>query len=292
MGDGRYVYHNYRNAPQVSSTHQITSCPSAPSKGSVNQYGAEYIEITCAGDHTVSFAGPTAAQVLPVDPHSGKYMFWSNKEDVSDTTLTRDFDFSGVSGPVDFSFWTWYDLEKGYDYLYLEASTDGQHWDILKTPSCTEQDQSGNSYGCGYNGKSGGADQARWINEQVDLSSYAGKKVQLRFEYVTDATVVGAGLLLDDLSIPEVNYSSDFEADDVGWKADGFARLENAVPQTFRLSLILQKTGKTTVQDVPVTPDQTAEVSVSLQAGESAVLIVTGTQRFTRQPTAYTIEIK
>ena len=28
-------------------------------------------------------------------------------------TLTREFDFTGVTGPIEFSYWTWYDLEKG-----------------------------------------------------------------------------------------------------------------------------------------------------------------------------------
>ncbi len=292
VGDGRYVYHNYPNAPTVSATETIDSCPQPPANRTVNQYGADYIEITCPGNHTLSFSGSTQTDVLPTDPHSGKYVFWSNSADQSDTTLTHDFDFSKVSGPLEFSYWTWYDLEKGYDYLYLEASTDGQHWDILKTPSCTSQDKSGNSYGCGYNAESGGGNAAKWINEKVDLSQYAGKKVQLRFEYVTDAEVLGAGLLLDDFSIPAINYSSDLEADEGGWQSNGFARVENAVPQTFRLDMIIKGSDKTSVQNVTVNADQTASVALSLQSGESAVLVVTGTQRFTRLPAGYTFEIK
>ena len=249
VGDGRYVYRDYRNAPQVSATEKIETCPRSPENATVNQYGADYIQITCAGDHTLSFTGSTVAKILPTDAHSGKYVTWSNKADLSDMTLTREFDFSAVSGPLELSYWTWYDIEKGYDYFYLETSTDGQHWTIVKTPSCTEKDDSGNSYGCGYTGRSGGGEQSTWINEHVDLSSYAGKKVQLRFEYVTDAEVLGEGVLLDDLSLPAANYSSDFETDDGGWKADGFARVENVLPQTFRLSLILTGGGKTSVQN-------------------------------------------
>ena len=291
-GDGRYVYHNYSDAPKVSATRTIDQCPQSPISTSVGQYGADYFEITCAGDYKLTFTGSTVTTILPADAHSGKQMFWSNAGDQSDTTLTREFDFSGVSGPLDFSYWTWYDLEKGFDYLYLEASTDGQHWDIIKTPSCTEKDESGNSYGCGYNGLSGGGGGAVWINEHADLSAYAGKKIQLRFEYVTDAAVLGEGLLLDDLSIPAANYTADLETDDGGWTANGFIRMENALPQTYRLSLILQGGGKTSVQGVEVNADETAEVPLSLKSGESAVLIVTGTQRFTHRDAGYTIEIK
>ncbi len=292
VGDGRYTYHNYQNAPKVSAQKTIDTCPQAPITNSVNQYGAEYLEIQCSGNYTLSFTGSTVAKILPTDAHSGKFMWWSNKADESDMTLTHDFDFSSVSSPIDFSYWTWYDLEKGYDYAYLEASTDGgQHWDILKTPSCTTKDQSGNAYGCGYNGMSGGGSQAAWIQEHADLSAYAGKKVQLRFEYVTDPAVTGVGLLLDDMSIPAANYSSDFEQDDGGWQANGFVRIENALPQTFRLSLILQG-AKTTVQSIPVSDNQTASVPLSLQSGETAVLIVTGTTRDSHVAAGYTIEIK
>ena len=291
VGDGRYVYNNYRNVPQVSATAQIQNCPSPASEGSVNQYGADYIEIDCSGSYTLKFTGSTVTPILPTDPHSGKYMFWSNKNDQSDTTLTREFDFSGVSAPIDFSYWTWYDLEQGFDYAYLEASTDGKQWTILKTPSCTEKDESGNSYGCGYNDKSGGGQQAAWINEHVDLSSYAGKKVQLRFEYVTDAEVLGEGLVLDDLTIEAAHYKEDFESGDGGWTGDGFVRIDNILPQTFRLELIV-KGGQTTVKSIPVNADQTAEVPLVLNSGDKAVLIVTGTQRFSHLSAAYQVEVK
>lgn len=292
VGDGRYAYHNYQQAPQVSATQTIDSCPQPSEQATVGQYGADYIEVTCAGDHTLSFTGSTVTKILPTDAHSGKFMFWGNKEDLSDTTLTREFDFTGVTGPLTFSYWTWYDLEKGYDYAYLEASTDGQKWEIVKTPSCTEKDESGNSYGCGYNAESGGGDQPKWIQENVDLSAYAGKKVQLRFEYVTDPAVVMQGILLDGLSIPAINYTEDFENGDGGWQGQGFVRVENALPQTFRLSLILKSGGQTTVQYVPVSNDQTAQIPLSLKTGDSAVLIVTGTQRYSHVDAAYSVEVK
>ena len=292
VGDGRYAYHNYPSAPRASATQQIADCPHTAGNDSVNQYGPEYILITCSGEHEVSFAGSTVAGVLPADAHSGRYAFWSNKGDFSDMTLTREFDLTAVSGPIEFSYWTWYDLEKGYDYLYLEASTDGQRWAILNTPSCTSQDTSGNSYGCAYTSMSGGGETARWINETVDLSRYAGQTVQLRFEYVTDEGLNGEGLLLDDLSIPAAGYAADFEASDGGWQPDGFVRIENSLPQTFRLSLIVQDLGTTTVRSIPLDANQTATFPISLGPGGSAVLVVTGTQRFTRLPAGYSLEVK
>ena len=285
VGDGRYHYGNYPDAPNISVSQSIDSCPQSTS-GSVNQYGIDYFTINCEGDHILKFSGSTVAKLLPADAHSGKYAFWSNKGDESDMTLTREFDFTNVSAPITFSYSMWYDLETDYDYLFVEASTDGQTWQILTTPSCTNEDPSGNSYGCGYNGQTGD-----WKQEDVDLSQFAGKKVQIRFEYITDAAVNGEGFLLDDVRVDAAGYTSDFEADDGGWVAEGFARVENVLPQTFRLSLIV-KGDTTTVTQIPVNADQTAEFPLSLKPGEEAILIVTGTTRYTRLSAAYQVEIK
>ncbi|MFZ5903078.1 MAG: choice-of-anchor J domain-containing protein [Chloroflexota bacterium] len=286
VGDGRYTYHNYPSAPQTFATETVYSCPSEKLSRNVHQYGIDYIGIDCSGDFTLHFEGSTAAGLLPVDAHSGRYAFWSNKGNESDMTLTREFDLTGVSGPVTLSFWTWYDLEAEFDYVYLEVSEDGQSWDIIETPSGTDEDPTGSSYGWGYNDKTN-----VWIEEQVDLSAYAGKKIQVRFEYVTDALLNGEGLLLDDVRIDAIGYSSDFEADDGGWAGAGFVRVENVLPQTFRLILI-REGDQTTVEYIQVNADQTADIPLSLQSGETATLIVTGTTRFTRELANYSIEIR
>lgn len=285
VGDGRYIYNNYPAANCASATETIYNCPQTPIKRDVHQYGVDYIAIECAGDHTISFTGSTVTGLLPADPYSGDYAFWSNKGDESDMTLTREFDFTNVSGPIELSYQTWYDIETDWDYLYLETSEDGVTWEIVTTPSGTDTDPSGNSYGWGYTGVTNG-----WIEEKVDLSQFAGKKVFVRFEYVTDAAVNGEGLLLDDVKVEAAGYSSDFEADDGGWEAKGFVRVQNVLPQTFGLSLIL--TSDSSVTMIPLNPDQTAEISISLQSGQKAYLVVSGTTRFTRELASYQIEIK
>ena len=285
VGDGRYVYKNYPNAPQVTATESVSSCPQSLS-GTVNQYGMDYYTINCEGEHKLQFNGSTIVGLLPVDANSGKYMFWSNRGDESDMTLTREFDFTAANGPINMSFAMWHDLETDYDYVFLEASTDGETWEILTTPSGTGEDPSGNSYGWGWNGQTND-----WVTEEVDLSQFAGKKVQIRFEYVTDAALNGEGFLLDDVRIDALNYEEGFEEGDGGWEAAGFVRVDNTLPQSYRLTLIT-KGDTTTVTHIPLNPDQTAEIPLSLNSGEEAVLIVTGTTRFTRLPAAYQLEIK
>ena len=224
--------------------------------------------------------------VIPVTPYSGDYYFWSNKGDEADMKLTKNFDFTNHEGPLTFSYFTWYDLEKDYDYLYLEISEDGETWTILETPSGTAEDPSGNSYGWGYNGATNG-----WIQESVDLSDYSGKEIQIRFEYVTDAAVHGEGMVIDDISIPEIGYFTDFEKDEDGWKGEGWLRMNNVVPQTYRLSMITYG-DRIDVVPIPTGEDLSAEVNLDIGDNvDHVVLVVSGTSRFSRQKAAYRIKI-
>lgn len=286
VSDGRYIYKNFPDAPQAEETESIVRCPQEPMTRDVHQYGVDYLRINCQGDFTLLFEGSTETKVVPVDPISGEYYFWSNKADEADMILTRTFDFREHDGPLTLNFWTWFDLEEDYDYAYVEVSEDGEIWEILVTPSGTIEDPSGNSYGWGYNGVSG-----RWIEESVDLTEYAGKEVQIRFEYVTDAAVNGEGMLIDDISIPEIDYFTDFEEGSDGWESAGWVRIKNELPQHYGLALITFG-DETIVTNIPLQPDTTAEIPISLnQDTDEAVLVVTGLTRYTRQKVAYRIEI-
>ncbi len=285
-GDGRFAYKSYATAPQASATETVKNCPSDWASRTVHQYGIDYIAIPCTGKFNLEFQGSTQVNLLPVAPASGSYAFWSNQGDESDMTLTHEFDFSQVKGAITLSYKTWYDLEKDYDFVYLLASQDGQHWEMVKTPHGTDNNLSGDNYGIGYNGAS-----KNWVNEQVDLSKYAGKKIQLRFEYITDPAVNGAGFLMDDIRIPEVNYATDLEKDDGGWKSNGFARISSSLPQTYRVSLITRGT-ETSVQYLTLDQMQKASASMNIQSeGGDAVLVVSGTTPFTTHETAYRFRV-
>ena len=286
VGDGRYAYGVYPTAPLAAPNPIITGCPTSALEGTVRQYGVDYLGLRCAGDWTLKFTGQPEVAILPSEAYSGQTFFWSNMGDESDMSLERAFDLTAVTGSVEMTFQTWYDLETDYDYVFISATTDGESWQILDTSSCTSEDPSGNSFGCGLNGASDG-----WQLETVDLSAYAGQTVTIRFDYVTDAAVNGIGLAVDDIRIAAIEYASDFEQDEGGWQAEGFVRIENALPQTYRLSLVTYGDA-ITVTPLALEADNTLSTDIHLTGDVyQAVLVISGTTPFTRQSAAYQVEL-
>ena len=286
IADGRYGYTNY-DPISAHLTETVSELTSESIKRFVHQFGVDTLQLTdIQGDFTLNFTGAATVSVLPASAYSGEYAFYSNKGDGSAMTLTHEFDFSNASAPITLSYYTWYNLEEDYDYLYLTASVDGENWNILTTPSCTTLNPSGNSYGCAYNGSTNG-----WVLETVDLSAFAGEKLALRFVYVTDAAVNGEGFLVDDIRIDAVGYFTDFENDDGGWIANGFARITNELPQLFRVTLI--KLGDTTtITPITLSETNTASIDFSLESSDEIILVISGTTPYTNQLASYQIDLE
>jgi immune inhibitor A len=283
---GNEKYGNMSYFPNFLPSESLTCENSFWQERTVNQFGTDYIQIDCGNAYKIEIAGNESINLLPVEPHSGETYFWSNYGDESDMRLSQSFDFSNVKGSIIMNFWTWYDIEKDYDYLYLTASEDGENWKILKTQTCTEENPTGANYGCGLNGKS-----SEWINESVDLSDYAGKNMTLRFEYVTDMAVNGDGFVIDDISISAINYFTDFEKDQGGWDAEGFVRIKNTLPQIFGISLLKNGSAEP-VEKIISTPPLNYEKEISSDSLDcNSIIVISGLTRYTHQPADYRIRI-
>ena len=254
---------------------------------SVSQFGTDYIEIDCASSFKVEVTSLPTIEILPVNSHSGDYFFWSNYGDESNMSLEQSFDLTNTAtSPITLNFWTWYDIEKDYDYLYLSATTDGRNWKLLKPGTCTENNPTGANYGCGLNGDSVG-----WINEEVDLSEFRGQKVTLRFEYITDMAVNGDGFLIDDVRIDAIDYFSDFETDQGGWLAKGFVRIKNLLPQNFGIA-VLKNTTEFPAEKTISTGGLNYQMRIENdQVSYNPIVVVSGLTRYTYQPANYRIRI-
>jgi immune inhibitor A len=250
----------------------------------VSQYGVDYIYLGGGTDLTLDFYGATRARLLNTQPHSGDYFWYANRGDDSDMRLTRAFDLGGL-GQATLRFWTWYDLEANWDYAYVEVSDDdGATWHILRGPSSTDSNPNGNNQGWGYTGLSGSG--PAWIEEQIDLSPYAGRQILLRFEYITDDSLNDPGWAIDDVAIPELGYQDDVESGEGGWQAEGCVRTNNFVPQGYLVQLITFGS-EVMVQRLPLRDDQTARWPLALADADHAVLLVSGLAPVTTEQADY-----
>ena len=205
-----------------------------------------------------------------------------------DTMLTRSFDLSSVQRAT-LKFSLWFDIEKQFDFAYVEASRDGGlTWDVLRGKRSTDDDPLDQSFGPGYTGKSGGGDRAKWVGEEVDLTAYAGGEVLVRFEYITDQAVNNRGMAIDDIAIPEIGYLDDAESAS-DWVELGFVRTNNLTPQSFSLRFVPSRVDEP-VQEI--TLDRQNRGVLDLPPNASGVLIVAAMAPVTTVPTGYTFTIE
>jgi immune inhibitor A len=268
----------------------------------VQQFGADYILLRGNADLRLQFTGTITTPLLDVIPHSGRGLWWSNCADESQTTLARAFDLTGIANtdPISLTYWTWYEIESGYDYATVDVSTDGgETWEVLITPSGTADDPHHNNPGWGYTGQSG--DTPGWIHEVVDLSPYAGRQVQVRFAYLTDGAITGRGFLLDDIAVPRIGYADDLEQGGGGWEPAGFVYSDGAVSQRY-LALLLGLAAEdgaargVVVRRLPTEgslENNSVEWKVPLgsEGWREAVIALSGLAPFTTRPAHYHLAI-
>ena len=254
------------------------------------QLSARYYELRLPdGDALVDFNGEATVAQVDTACHSGRYCWWGGNGDSIDTTLEREFDLSEVDEAT-LEFWMWHNIEEDWDYAYASISTDGgTRWTTLDGDHTTREDPLGANYGAGLTGNSGGGKSAEWVKERMDLSDYTGEEsVLLRFEYITDDGVNLGGILIDDIAIPELAFTDDAETGG-DWRADGFRRIDNTLPQGFILQVI------DFAADGSVSVSRQPHGSFSIEGfGEIldyAVLVIAPTTYTTYQPATYSLTI-
>ncbi|OKI47180.1 immune inhibitor A domain-containing protein [Micromonospora sp. CB01531] len=168
------------------------------------------------------------------EPHGGANMWYSGADqDWADVKLSRTVT---VPNAADAKFWMWnnYVIEADWDMGFVEVSTDGgATWTEQKVYDAagklvTTNDGYGDPNGrmADYGNKKYGltGDTHGWRHDYVDLSAYAGKTVQVRLRYCTDAAFVERGWFADDFSVTgggATTWSDDAENGANGWTLTG-----------------------------------------------------------------------
>ena len=253
------------------------------------QFSARYIDVRLKeGDALVSFQGESEVSQVGSRCYSGRLCWWGNRGDSIDSTMTREFDLSGLDRAT-LEFWTWFSLEKDWDYAYVEVSSDGgETWTLLEGQHTTSENPVGNSYGHGFTGDTNG-----WVEEKIDLSLYAGGNVMLRFEYITDDAVYLDGFLIDDIAIPETGFLDDAERS-LGWQADGFLRTDNRLAQDYVVQVIVERSdGRISVRDMDLDAGRNGQLLIEGFGSvvEHAVVVVSPVTRGTHQPAPYSLRV-
>ena len=94
------------------------------------------------------------------------------------------------------NFYAMWDIESGFDYVQVMASTDGG---ASYSPLC------GNFTRLGTNNQDAGQPlydgTQDWVLEEINLSDYLGQTILIRFLIVSDGFVEGDGFYFDDISV-------------------------------------------------------------------------------------------
>lgn len=249
------------------------------------QFAPEYVQLrSLSGPTRIRFSGISEVALLPVAV-GAQGCWWSNVGDSIDSTLTRALDLGGNVNPT-LAYQVWYELEEDWDYTYLEVSLDGgESWQILETPHTSEASQVTSNFGPGYTGESGG-----WLTESIDLGSYAGQKILLRFQYVTDDAINGSGLCLRGFSGTATDSWQENWRE--GWQADGFVLVDNRVRQEFVVRVI-QVGSEISVTSMDLDSKNTGELIIQTpQALDRLVVVVGAMAAKTRQPAGYQLVVE
>ena len=271
LAGGRYGYSH----TDVHATATSTQTVPFSITSTMQQYAANYVDIPSTGGKlvTITFSGQPTVPLLTTVPPSPLF-WWSNRGDSVDDTLTLPPLDLRRAPHATLRYKVWYDLERDYDYGYVEVSTDaGKTWYAQKTPHTTSTNPNGTSMATGYTGSSCAAAAKGahcWLDERIDLSAYAGKQILVRFEQVTDDEVNLQGIALSDIQVPQIGFDED--SSPTGWHAAGWVRAITTLAEQWTVQAICYRPGGITV--VPFAIGGDGHGTLVVPAGTSRVVVV------------------
>jgi immune inhibitor A len=155
-------------------------------------------------------------------PASGQYEYYGGKGDELDNSMSTTVNLTNAKNAV-LNFKAWYDIESDWDYASVQVKEAGSAtWTAIQGNITTDTDPNEQNPGHGITGSSND-----WIDASFDLSAYAGKNIELKFNYWTDVAVSLTGFYVDDISITVDNskvLTDNADVDSSSFKLDGFTK--------------------------------------------------------------------
>jgi len=182
----------------------------------------------------------------PFDPHTGAYYVYSQIGDISYKRLTRTINVPAAGATM--SFWTSYDTEFPWDFVFVEVHTAGQdNWTTLPDLNGHTSQNTGDSCPAGWRelhpfldhyqtlnangtcsptGTTGAwhaatGNSSGWQQWDVDFAGYAGQQIEVSIAYASDWATQGLGTFVDDIAVSTGEGSTSFETGLDGWAFTG-----------------------------------------------------------------------
>ncbi len=197
-------------------TDQSYSSPGAPPNGSdfVRVRDGTGTYLSADQVRRIEFDGVSQLPTLPVEwsvdanppGQPGDPALYSGTGDNLDRAIVREV--AVPAGTPALAFDADWSLEDGFDYAYVQVSTDGG--ESYTSIPCS--DQVAGPLGPAFNGVTGG-----FVPVTCDLSAYAGQTIVISFRMVTDAAVTFDGIWVDDVSVDGTQLSDGSTLD--GWQS-------------------------------------------------------------------------
>ncbi|MEH7402928.1 immune inhibitor A domain-containing protein [Gottfriedia acidiceleris] len=124
---------------------------------------------------------PDVLKDAPTKP-LGTKSYFSTKGDMLNTSMTSPVIELTNTSHAKLTFDSWRDIESDYDYLYVNVYEEGSTQPVqIKAFSDTTNHE--------------------WVKDEIDVSQFAGKKIKIEFQYVTDMGLAKEGFYVDNIKV-------------------------------------------------------------------------------------------
>jgi choice-of-anchor B domain-containing protein len=142
--------------------------------------------------------------------HSGSRSYWSQNQSSICNDLTTETITLSNGQNSELSFWTAYDIESQFDGGVVEVTTDQNNWTQPALSPNYPGTFNTSSDACNYDSGTPSFTNTNltWTQHTMDLSSFQGQAVNIRWNFSSDASVSNEGWYLDDFAITHTQIPS------------------------------------------------------------------------------------
>jgi immune inhibitor A len=204
----------------------------------INQYEVDFDTLNNESISLVSTVDHTAVNQIKVNlpplqlsfptAYAGEYQFYSHAGDLLENSLSFSVDLP--AGTSTLSMKARWEIEQDYDYVQVLVNNtaikgDQTKNDNLYYPSLGEY-LSGNSADI-----ISAEGDLKWVDLTSDLSNFAGQKITIKINYVTDQAVGGYGFVTDEIKVTNgANEITTIDGETENQVTlDGFSRISDQI---------------------------------------------------------------